>query len=147
MNPVKIYFCASITGGRDDASIYRVFIDDMKKYASVLTEHIGNLDILGEKHVDDREIHDRDLAWLYEADIVIAEVTQPSLGVGYELGRATEWGKPILCLYRPSTGKRLSGMIAGSDGIELKSYQDPAQALTFIREYVALWKDLFRSGD
>ena len=33
------------------------------------------------------------------ADLV-AEVTQPSLGVGYELGRAVAMGKKILCLYR-----------------------------------------------
>ncbi len=37
--------------------------------------------------------------------MVVAEVTQPSLGVGYEIGRAVAMGKPILCLYRPSPDK------------------------------------------
>ncbi|EPY76686.1 deoxyribonucleoside 5-monophosphate N-glycosidase [Camelus ferus] len=36
----------------------------------------------------DRLIHERDLAWLQQADVVVAEVTQPSLGVGYKLGQA-----------------------------------------------------------
>ena len=36
---------------------------------------------------------------------LIAEVTQPSLGVGYEIGRAVAMGKNILCLYRPQQGK------------------------------------------
>ena len=36
---------------------------------------------------------------------IVAEVTQPSLGVGYEIGRAFE-KKKILCLFRPDSGKR-----------------------------------------
>ena len=39
--------------------------------------------------------------------VLIAEVTQPSLGVGYEIGRAIERGKTILCLFRPSSGRGL----------------------------------------
>ena len=38
--------------------------------------------------------------------VIVAEVTQPSLGVGYELGRAVAMGKRILCLYRPQENKR-----------------------------------------
>lgn len=38
---------------------------------------------------------------------VVAEVTQPSLGVGYEIGRAVAMGKKILCLYRPQEGKSM----------------------------------------
>ena len=51
----------------------------------MLTEHIGDaaLSELGEVG-DDKKIHDRDLAWLIEADYLVAEVTTPSLGVGYE---------------------------------------------------------------
>ena len=40
------------------------------------------------------------------ADLV-AEVTQPSLGVGYELGRAVAMGKKILCLYRPQSDRSM----------------------------------------
>lgn len=37
--------------------------------------------------------------------VVVAEVTQPSLGVGYELGRAVDMKKKIFCLFRPSSGR------------------------------------------
>lgn len=37
--------------------------------------------------------------------MVVAEVTLPSLGVGYELGRAVDMKKKILCLFRPSSGR------------------------------------------
>ena len=44
-------------------------------------------------------------AW-YVCAVLVAEVTQPSLGVGYEIGRAVDMNKRILCLYRPQPGKR-----------------------------------------
>ena len=52
---------------------------------------------------------------MLKCDAVVAEVTQPSLGVGYEIGRAVDMGKRILCLYRPQEGKVLSAMIRGMD--------------------------------
>ena len=36
---------------------------------------------------------------------MVAEVTQPSLGVGYEIGRGFALGLKILCLYRPQPDK------------------------------------------
>lgn len=43
--------------------------------------------------------------------VLVAEVTQPSLGVGYEIGRAVEMNKKILCLFRPESGRRKSCLI------------------------------------
>ena len=40
--------------------------------------------------------------------VIVAEVTQPSLGVGYEIGRALDAGKRILCLFRPAADKSAS---------------------------------------
>uniref|UniRef100_A0A9L0RAR5 2'-deoxynucleoside 5'-phosphate N-hydrolase 1 n=1 Tax=Equus caballus TaxID=9796 RepID=A0A9L0RAR5_HORSE len=69
----------------------------------------------------DKLIHERDLAWLQQADVVVAEVTQPSLGVGYELGRAVALNKRILCLFRPQSGRVLSAMIRGAaDGLRFQ---------------------------
>ena len=59
---------------------------------------------MGEDGVSDVFIYERDVKWLAEADFVVAEVTQPSLGVGYELGYAEAHRKPTLCLFRPSSG-------------------------------------------
>ena len=120
---MTIYFAASISGGRGDQAIYQQIIDVLKLHGSVLTEHFGSatLTSAGES-LADREIHDRDLEWLRQADVLVAEVSTPSLGVGYEIGRAVEWRKRIVCLHRPSAGRRLSGMIAGSDGVETHAY-------------------------
>ncbi len=53
------------------------------------------------------------MEWLISADVIIAEVTTPSLGVGYEIGRAAALHKPILCLYRGGD-MPASSMIAGT---------------------------------
>ncbi|XP_019715500.1 5-hydroxymethyl-dUMP N-hydrolase [Hippocampus comes] len=112
---MKIYFCGSIRGGRADARLYEHIVETLGKFGKVLTEHVGDgqLSHTGEES-DDRAIHDRDLEWLRQADAVVAEVTQPSLGVGYELGHAYLMRKRTLCLFRPSSGRKLSAMIRGA---------------------------------
>jgi nucleoside 2-deoxyribosyltransferase len=47
-----------------------------------------------------QEIFQKDTGWLRSADVVVAEVSMPSLGVGYELGLAECLHKPVLALYR-----------------------------------------------
>ncbi len=125
---VKIYFAGSIRGGRDDTALYLDIVGRLRAYGQVLTEHVGDLELssFGEAGRDE-EVHDRDLAWLGEADCLVAEVTTPSLGVGYEIGKATEWGKPALCLFRKNCGRTLSAMIAGSRGVKLREYESAAE--------------------
>ena len=134
---MKIYFAGSIRGGRDDVDLYIDLINYLKKHGEVLTEHVGNKDLLptGEKQITDRAIHDRDLEWLEAADVMIAEVTSPSLGVGYEIAMAYQKKKKILCLYRPQDGKRLSGMIGGCPGVEVVEYQLLEEARVLIDKF------------
>ena len=123
---MKIYFAGSIRGGRDDAEIYVQIIKFLQNFGEVLTEHVGSDELMdkGESHISDKDIHDRDMKWLIESDIIIAEVTNPSLGVGYEIGRAIELNKKIICLHRTKTGKRLSAMIAGSENLNIIEYEN-----------------------
>lgn len=123
---MKIYFAGSISGGRADVPLYHKIITQLKIYGEVLTEFIGNAELsgLGEKNLSDEFIHHRDLEWLLSSDVVVAEITTPSLGVGYEIGRAIENGKKILCLYRTVEGKRISAMIKGAKGLKVKEYTD-----------------------
>ncbi|XP_015255767.1 PREDICTED: 2'-deoxynucleoside 5'-phosphate N-hydrolase 1 [Cyprinodon variegatus] len=117
---MKIYFCGSIRGGRSDQQLYQRIVQELQKYGSVLTEHVSSPELSDEGELattgDDRDIHDRDVDWLKQSDVVVAEVTQPSLGVGYELGRAVDMKKKkMLCLFRPSSGRTLSAMIRGAE--------------------------------
>src|SRR5712691_5745332 len=121
---MKIYFAGAIRGGREDAALYLELVEILRAYGEVLTEHVADVQLtsLGEAS-DDRAIHDRDLSWLKEADSLVAEVTTPSLGVGFEIGKATEWDMRILCLFRPSAGRALSALIAGSDRVAVREYK------------------------
>jgi nucleoside 2-deoxyribosyltransferase len=119
---MDIYFSGSIRGGREDAKLYSRIIRELKKYGDVLTEHVGSDDI--GNTLSDREIHDRDVQWLEKANIVIAEVTTPSLGVGYEIGRAVALNKKTHCFYRELPGKEVSAMIKGSPDLNCSHYTD-----------------------
>lgn len=134
---MRIYFAASIRGGREDWASYLEIVRQLRQYGQVLTEHVGDADLsaAGEE-TDDRFIHDRDLAWLKEADYLVAEVTTPSLGVGYEIGKATEWGKPVLCLYRPDERRSLSAMISGCDAVTVREYQSPSSLSEIFAEFL-----------
>jgi len=136
---MNIYFAGSIRGGREDAALYFEIIELLGEYGQILTEHIGNPELTGLGEIDDdRKIHDRDLAWLKQADYLVAEVTTPSLGVGYEIGKATAWGKPTLCIFRPTEGRALSAMIAGCGQVVVRRYQST-------EELRAVFDDFFPS--
>jgi len=136
-NEVRIYFAGSIRGGRQDQALYFEIVERLRKYGQVLTEHIGDaaLSFTGEDQ-SDQSIHDRDLAWLKSADYLVAEVTTPSLGVGYEIGKATEWGMPVLCLFRAAEGRALSAMIAGCDEVMVREYRTLEEVESILAEFL-----------
>ena len=87
---MKIYFAGSIRAGRGDQELYHQLIQGLQRYGQVLTEHVGDSSLteLGDRGSSDQGIYARDMGWLAEADLMVAEVSTPSLGVGYELGLA-----------------------------------------------------------
>ena len=121
---MNIYFAGSIRGGRGDAALYRQIITLLMEYGAVLTEHVGDTSLTraGEDGPSDEAIYERDMAHLAEADVVVAEVTLPSHGVGYEVARAEALGKPVLCLHRRGAGRRLSAMLAGNPALRCETY-------------------------
>lgn len=110
----KVYFAGSIRGGRTDAELYRQIIEHVQKTDVVLTEHVGNLALSKTEGLPNRDvaIYEQDTAWLREADVVIAECTTPSLGVGYELAYAEKFGKPVHIFYNKRR-VNLSAMLSG----------------------------------
>lgn len=95
---MKIYFAGSIRGGRSDVKLYEQIIRYLKNFGEVLTEHIGTQSLTKGEDDNNRFVHDRDLKWLASSDVIIAEVTTPSLGVGYEIAKGVELSKKS-CVY------------------------------------------------
>ena len=135
---MKIYFAGSIRGGRHDIEIYKQIIEHLKGYGKVLTEHVGedNISKNGEINLTDKYIHDRDVDWINECDVFIAEVTRPSLGVGYEVRTAIEMNKKILCIYRPEQTKRVSAMITGASKVKTEPYSTIDEAKDIIDNFI-----------
>ena len=125
MKQMKVYFAGSIRGGRQDAELYqRIIRYIQQKNHIVLTEHVGDLSLSKMEGREDRDvaIYEQDTAWLRESDIVIAECTTPSLGVGYELAYAEKLGKPVHIFYDASK-TNLSAMPSGDKYFQIHPYK------------------------
>lgn len=121
----KVYFACSIRGGRDDADWYGDLVEVIKKYAELLTEIFADKQLTtAGMSKPSGEIWSNDIKWIGQADAIIAEVTNPSLGVGYEIAKAEKMGKPILCLFRQEGERKLSAMIDGSPSATIFEYED-----------------------
>ena len=79
----------------------------------------------------DVDIYEQDTAWLREADVVIAECTTPSLGVGYELAYAEAHGIPVHIFYNKSRAN-LSAMLTGNKYFHIHSYGVEEDMYSFI---------------
>ncbi|HNW60737.1 MAG TPA: nucleoside 2-deoxyribosyltransferase [bacterium] len=136
---MHIYFAASIAGGRDYLPTYTRMVEFLKADGHrVLTEHIIAPDVLRqEQPFTARQIYERDAAWLEGCDCVVAEISNPSLGVGYEICYALDRGKPILCLH--ARGLFVSRMITGISrpGLIIKAYGAEAEWREQIAAFLA----------
>lgn len=119
---MNIYFCGSIRGGREDVGLYHEMIVFLKKYGCVLTEHVGDptLTEMGNDGTSE-DIWRRDTDWLKESDIVIAECSRASHGVGYEVAFAEALGKETHIFYGGQDG-RLSAMLEGCPNFGIHYY-------------------------
>ncbi len=135
---MNIYFAGSIRGGREDIKIYQEIIAFLRTKGDVLTEHVGleGINAMGEADKTESYIYERDMSWLNQSDIVIAEVTQPSLGVGYELAYAEKLQIPVICLFRPSSGNHLSAMIRGNKYFKVMDYSNLEDVLSKLSESI-----------
>jgi len=126
---VKIYFAGSISGGREHEAIYQHLVARLQAQGhDVLSAHVADpIALETEKGLPPREVFVRDVNWVRECEAMIAEVSTPSLGVGYEYGLAVQLGKPVLCVYR--SGVRMSKMITGNPALNLSvaMYSDLAE--------------------
>jgi hypothetical protein len=136
---MKIYFCGAILGGRQNAAVYQVIVAHLERLGhQVLTKHVAWPDVVSaESSVSPQQVFRRDMDWLTECDAVVAEVTTPSLGVGYEIAEALHLRKPVLCVYRQ--GAAVTKLLTGntSPGIRVAEYGSEAEMLGLVDEFLA----------
>lgn len=136
---MKIYFAFAMTGGRPHEDTYRLFaqalLDDGQEVLTAANAGLKS-DQGPETDIDPKALYTRDTQWIEQCDVLIAEVSTPSHGVGYEISYALERGKPVLCVWRK--GIRVSKMITGNTapGFSTAEYADIAKGIEMVRKYM-----------
>ncbi len=135
---MNIYFACSITGGREDENIYRSIVDTLLGDGhTVPTAYLSYPEVIElEAVVNPEDVYTRDIAWIDACDTLIAEVSTPSHGVGFEIAYALNNCKPVLCCYR--YGKPISKMITGNSNplLKVKAYHTTSEATKIVRDFL-----------
>lgn len=141
---MNVYFSCSLTGGRTDEPIYAHIVDHLlTRGIEVPTAHLAQPEVMDlERVVDAVEVYQRDIGWIEACDAMIAEVSTPSHGVGYEIAYALGLKKPVLACYRE--GVTVSKMIIGNqqEMLQILVYPNPATLLNEVDAFI----DGVRSG-
>lgn len=136
---MNIYFACSITGGREFEPVFQAVVQALlADNHEVPTAHLAETSVRDlERVVLPAEVYSRDVAWIRGADVLVAEVSTPSHGVGYEIAYALGLGKPVLACHRSDRG--ISKMISGNpdSNLVIKQYDDPDDAVRVVRAFLA----------
>ena len=132
---MKIYISGSIYGGTQKIETYQKLIPALEKYGEVLDKQIADSNTIeNEKNQKDEDIFQDLEQKIMMADIIFAEVTIQSLGVGYELGFADKIGKKIIAIYDETYTKKVSTMIRGNKRIKLIPYKNIEEIINNLEE-------------
>jgi len=136
---MNIYFACSLTGGREYESVYQTIVQALvEKGHQVPTAYLAESDAMAvEAAVGPEDVYSRDTAWIRSCEILVAEVSVPSHGVGYEIGFALGCGKPVLALYQ--NGRKVSKMISGNPdkNLTVKAYQNVEDAVHILLRFIS----------
>lgn len=111
---MNIYFSCSITGGREDQHVYQRIVNYLIENGhEVPTAHLALPDVMKDEfELNAVDVYQRDMDWVRNCDALIAEVSNPSHGVGYEIAAAIFLGKYVMCCYKKD--KKISKIISGN---------------------------------
>jgi nucleoside 2-deoxyribosyltransferase len=136
---MNIYFACSITGGREFEQVYQAIIAALLADGhTVPTAHLADSGVLAlEAIASPPAVYERDISWINQCDALVAEVSTPSHGVGYEVAYALSIGKPVQCIYQ--AGRQISKMLSGNSHscIQVNSYQNTGNAIAIVKSFLS----------
>jgi hypothetical protein len=135
---MNIYFAGAIRGGGGDPKLYKQIINILQRFGDVTTKHLGSPETQKSQlqHLDDRIIYTTDMNELRRTDLLVTEVSTPSLGVGYKMAKAEGFGIPILCLWNKNTKNLLSALVAGNSHVDIIEYKNISDLSNSIKKYI-----------
>jgi nucleoside 2-deoxyribosyltransferase len=117
---MKIYLACTVRGDRRGVEAGRAIASRLHQRGhEVLTTHLLADDVdEAESQLTEDAVFRRDLEWLAACDLLIAEASGSSYGVGFEvgyiLGRAPWSGQRVLLLYDRDRSRAISRLITGN---------------------------------
>jgi nucleoside 2-deoxyribosyltransferase len=117
---MKIYLACTVRGDRSGVAAGRTICQRLQQYRhEVLTTHLLADDVNdAEGLLSEQQVYTRDLEWLSACDVLVAEASGSSYGVGFEvgyvLGRARQTGQRVVLLYDTARRSAVSRLIVGN---------------------------------
>ena len=138
---MNIYLACTVRGDRDAVIGLRDLVADLEAAGhTVLTRHLLDDGVeAAEALLSERQIYDRDVEWLNAADVLIADASGSSFGVGFEVGwvlaRSDRTRQRVLLLYRADRKDRISRLIGGNahPRCTLMPYRDTVDLVRQVR--------------
>ena len=114
---MKIYFGFTVAGDRSQITIARRLVELLEAMRhEVLTRHlVSDTAAQMDRSITPQAVYERDMNWLRQCDIFIAEVSGSSFGLGYEAGFILgSSDKKAVLFYRREAAARISLLITGN---------------------------------
>jgi len=114
---MKIYFGFTVAGDRSGIDTARKVVHQLEEMGhEVLTRHLVSDNAWeADRSVSPQDVYRRDMAWLGQCELFIAEVSGSSFGLGFETGYMLgATSKKVVLLYRRDVEQRVSLLITGN---------------------------------
>lgn len=137
---MNIYLACTVRGDRGAVVALRALADALEAAGhTVLTRHLLDDDVeSSESLLTETDVFERDIRWLTAADVLIADASGSSYGVGFEvgyvLGRSVERPVRVLQLYNASRRGAVSRLVTGNThaNCTTHAYSDTEDLLRFV---------------
>jgi nucleoside 2-deoxyribosyltransferase len=139
---MRIYLACTVRGDRASQPAVRAIVECLERHGhEVLTAHLLRDDVeQAEAALSEAEVYERDVRWLQACDVLVAEASGSSYGVGFEVGYvladAATTGKRVFLLYDERKRASISRMVLGNThaNCTIFGYTEPEEAVRFIDE-------------
>ena len=117
---MRIYLACTVRGDRGGVEAGRVICQRLQAHGhDVLTTHLLADDVdQAESQLTEEAVYRRDIEWLTGCDVLVAEASGSSYGVGFEvgyvIGRADATGQRVVLLYDVARRHAISRMVTGN---------------------------------
>jgi hypothetical protein len=142
---MNVYLACTVRGSRQGTAAARVLCEALERRGhTVLTKHLLADDVdRAESSLSEAQVFRRDIEWLESADLLIAESSGSSFGVGFEvgyvIGRSAGTGQRVLVLYDKARRGAVSRLMIGNvhPACTTYAYRDEDDLRRFVEEYLA----------